>query len=363
MLDRTGRYLGRYAPWATGSHMIRAQHLIGASKWQEALAELRQSVANAPIDSKPLGKLGFTAAQTGNEALAEQVFTLTGQLGWRDTLTQLYYVKLGLNAGAWEVVGTRLDALLRVSPDLPLIAPLLQETLSTEEGIQALADKAKGNPPWIKSFATGISDLPVDVLNNRFEVIKRSGGVGLTCRDVTFFTNQLLAGGLVDQASSLWSIVCPPRTSLIYDGQLKRVMEPERQAEISRYQGFDWTVALRGDVEVAAVPDPDGPGALSLHNAASMRQAVLRQRIALPPGNYDLSWAMPGTPARSIKSVSITAGCQMDQSGAVPPKPIDGSNRLGVTFSVDPGCRLIMLTFWLAPQSEVTVADVKLTKN
>jgi len=319
-----------------------------------------RAVMSDPMDPVAIGVLGRARLAQGRQEAAEAAFRVSGMMGWRDVATQLFWIDRGLELGDANVAAERLDAIMRQFPDNVNRDALINDLTASPEGRTAVAQRFVLGAPWHAAFLTPREDTPADVLAERVDVIRRAPRHTFECSRIGWLTAALAKANLVDEAQEAWTRSCDAGTSLIHDGDFANLNLDDQ----SRSSIFDWRVPAAGDIEML-VNDPT-PGSAERRqidvqvNGASPKP-VLQQMIVLSPGRYRVSWRMPDASDVALRSLRVSLACNYDQSLAhAPERQADSKDRVGTVIDVDAACRMRSLLFWLSPDVEIHIADVKL---
>ncbi|WP_295531479.1 hypothetical protein [Novosphingobium sp. Chol11] len=291
----------------------------------------------------------------GDEAAAETAFRVSGELGWRDPNTQIYWMGKALEVGDTKVAAERLDALLRQFPNFEARDQLIAGLARNPDASTELAKRLKLAPSWTDLFASPPKDLPAAQVVWRAEVMRLVGRGVFECAKSTRLVNNLISLDLLRDATALWRANCLGPTSLIYDGGFEHIDTTEATG------GFDWQLSNRGDVDVQV--EEAAPGNRRLHvtvNAANT-VSILSQLVVRLPGHYRLSWNTPDTDAEAARALSISFDCKGSLGKAVQGQPTDAKNGYAIDFNADSACAASLLRFWLRPKVSVRLDDVRLS--
>jgi hypothetical protein len=342
-------------PYDIGASKSRAvQALIGDGP-ASAVPFIQRSIITDPLDSRIVGLLGRARLLAGDEAAAETAFRVSGELGWRDPNTQIYWMGKALEVGDTKVAAERLDALLRQFPSFEARDQLIAALAQSPDGKTELAKRLKLAPLWTGVFTSPSMDLPAEQIVWRGEVMRLVGSGVFECGQSARLVNDLIALNLLSDATSLWRTNCLGPTSLIYDGGFENIDITQR------ISGFDWRLSDRGDVEMQI--EEATPGNRRLQAAVNAANAVpiLSQLVVLKPGRYRLSWRMPDTGPDAARALSISFDCKGSLGKAVQGQPTDSKDGYAVDFNSDGACAAIQLKFWLRPKVSVRLDEVSLS--
>ena len=344
-------------PYDTGAARAKAILAFVKTGPGSAIGYARRSILTDPLSVQAVSILGRSELYAGHPDQATKAFEVAGQLGWRDPMTQIYWLDQAMISSDYRVAAERLDALLRQAPDDENGPKFLAIVSENPEGRSALANRLKLNPGWAETYVTDVKELQPEQLIQRVDVIQRTGSGIWDCRASTPIVQQLIASKMLAEAQSVWRLACPSSSSLVYDGSFEQVDTTKTTA------GFDWVLSNRGDAEIALGQDSKGHRVLSMAVNASIALPIVRQLLVLKPGSYRLTWRMPDTGANEARAMRVSLSCESDYAKAAP-GATDPAHVSGFVhdFIVDGQCPAPQLIFWLAPQAQVRLDDVALER-
>lgn len=340
-------------PYDTGASRAKAILAFVQTGPRSAYGYTHRAILSDPLSVQNVSILGRLQLYSGQPTNARKTFEVAGQLGWRDPMSQIYWLDQAMQLGDLKVAAERLDALLRQAPDSGNRDKFLAVVSASPEGRAALAERLKLSPVWAEPYLTSV-DIPPAQLSQRVDVARRVGRRIWTCAQTAPITQKLVDAKMLDQAQSIWRQNCISAGTLVYDGGFD-ALDTTRAT-----RGFDWQLSGRGDVAVRSIADQSGNRLMELEVESAQTQSVLKQLVVLKPGNYRLTWRTPDTSARSAMGLSVSLSCQASLADAVPGSPI-GDSKLGkrvYIFSVDAKCPARDLIFWLAPKVPIHLDDV-----
>lgn len=342
-------------PFDTGAARARAANAFVRSGPASAIPLARRAILSDPISVQAVSLLGRSELYAQQLPEAQKAFEVSGQLGWRDPMTQIYWLDQALQGNDYKVASERLDALLRQSPDDENRDRFLSVMAATPEGRAALAQRLKLAPQWARVMAVNISDLPDDQLQQRVDLMMRTGPGVWDCAATQMFAQKLINQGLLGEAQAVWRQNCSASNALVYDGRF------EHFDTLKATFGFDWQVSNRGDAEIAMVGEGTPDRSLALEVTATVTLPIVRQLVVLKPGRYRLTWRTPGTEPAVARALQVSLGCKSDLSLAVPGMPSAGKpDQWSQDFTLNAACPAQQLVFWLAPRARIRLGDVAL---
>ncbi|MBU6393169.1 MAG: hypothetical protein KGQ75_01205 [Sphingomonadales bacterium] len=342
-------------PYDTGAARAKAAIALLRSGPASATGYARRSILSDPISAQAVSLLGRSELLSHRMLDAHRAFQVSGQLGWRDSITQVYWLDQALQSQDYRVAAERLDALLRQSPDREERDRFLAAVAATPEGRDALARRLRLAPAWAATMITDVRGLPADQLLLRSDLMRRTGPRVWDCQTSERLSQQLIAMNLLQDAQSVWRLNCQSTTSLVYDGRFDDldVLKPAT--------AFNWQLSNRGDADIALLDNATGNRHLRLRSNATVTLPILRQLVVLGRGSYRLTWRTPNTTNKEANSLRVSMTCRPDLSGSVTGKLVDTKQQTwSADFIVDGECTAQQLVFWLLPRNSIELDDVML---
>lgn len=342
-------------PYDIGASSSHAAQALVAEGPASALYHIRRSIVTDPLNSRVVGFYGRAWLLSGNAIAAETAFRVSGELGWRDPNTQIYWMGKALQFGDAKVAAERLDALLRQFPNFEARDQLIATLLENPNGKAEFAKRLKLAPLWTGSFTNPSMDLPAAQIVRRAEVMQMVGRGVFDCAKSTQLVRTLISLDRLSYAMALWRTNCLGPTSLIYDGGFEKIDTTQTTG------GFDWQLSNRGDVDLQVEEAKSGNRQLQVTVNAANTVSVLSQLVVLTPGRYRLSWRMPNTDADAGRALSISFDCKGSLGKAVQAQPTDAKDGYAIDFDADGACAARQLQFWLRPNETVRLDEVRLS--
>lgn len=315
----------------------------------------RRGILSDPISAQAVSLLGRSQLYAGQPAAARATFEVSGRLGWRDAMTQLYWLDQAVQAGEMRVASERLDAILRQDPHFANRDRLLSIVSASPEGRAALATRLSLVPSWADDYVTEVKDLPANELSERANIMQLVKPGVWDCGAIAPMAQRMIDAGMLDAAQAVWRKNCSASDSLVYDGGFERLDTTKPSS------GFGWRLTNRGDVDLQLAQDSTGKHRLELDSGAPQSVPVFRQLVVLKPGRYRLTWRTPETDQKAAAGLAVSLSCEPNLRDAVQGTP-DPSVKDGhlQDFTVDSVCPVSQLVFWLAPRSQVRIDDIAL---
>lgn len=291
-----------------GDVAVARQALLALQRADLHAAETfaKQSVSASPMRQQNLGILGTAMQAGGDPKGAQAIFMAANQLGWRDALTQSYWLDWALKAGDVSQAAIRADALLRIgsmTDQMLDILPLLEEAPG---GRTVMATRLASDPPWSRTYIRGAALLDPETVASRTFILNQAGKAGLKadCAAVGETSRDLVSRGMGDAAAGLWFPLCRPDQ----DARKRIVDGGFEQAQTTPVTPFGWQLIRNGavDVRVVDAPPPGTGKALYVESTSPLQEPVARQFTLLRPGSYRLSWSATSSGTPGSGQVSIT---------------------------------------------------------
>ena len=337
-----------------------ARQALAAHRPDQAEIWARRAVTAEPLDPGSAALLGAALYAQGHLARADDAFVVAGRLGWREPITQLYWMQIALNRGATEIAAQRLDAVLRQMPGFPQGDQLLGQFTNSEAGRRALAARLARRPAWLTTFIKPTARIDPGQLRERASVLGLLAPQALNCGEVATLIDRLVQQGEVGQGLKMWRSACfvERAPGLMPDPGFAGATLGEQRTL------FDWNFPADANLSVELLPGAGGTQKLRARVTAASSRAVTQQLLALPPGGYRLSWSANDDSGAPAARFAASLGCGTPQAGGTPATLVDLQQaRFSVDLNADPGCPGQLLVLWLAPGSEVTLKDLQLTRR
>lgn len=328
--------------FAAEAHRAMAARALRSGK-AEALTAAQGAVAADPVDPHSAALLGGASLLSGQPKQADLSFRVAAQLGWRDPMTQLYFMNQALRSGDTDLAALRLDALLRQNPLLPVRDMVLSKFEGSSQGRRALSRRLALRPPWTSEFMGKEGSLPLSVMRKRAAIVANVPGKRWGCDAVAPLVRSLVQGGDTAAAKRLWIAHCPDASPGIADPAFSR-LSASRPAT-----PFDWNLVGGGDIAVLPAAAKQAGLIATVSGAASRR--IAWQMLTLPAGTYwlrGIARVLPGTRAGAL---TFSLSCD---PGERRPLPINYSNdgHFNARIEVDRTCAGQYFTVWLAPVTQ-----------
>jgi hypothetical protein len=269
---------------------------------RHAIEMLTQSSGNAQIgrtqatrlllnngpDSALLSALGVAADRQGHKDSVARFMVLSGQLSWRDLLSDVWLLQHDFAVSDFDGALQRADALLRIKPDLgPNIYPVLITASADPRVSQAIGKRLAYNPNWRGAFLTALTGKAAPPV--AYAVLQRlqSTPAPVTLTEASGYIQHLVDQKQYDQAFLGMMLFLPQRQQAAYSNLFNGKFD-----DIAGIAPFDWTLHTVSGASVSIEPRPDNPKNRALHVLAdgnTTTDPIVYQDLVLPPGSYALS--------------------------------------------------------------------------
>lgn len=273
----------------------------------------RTAIERDPIDARTTSLWAQAAYLTGQYGEAREGFVVSGGLGWRDTVSQLYWFQDALGRGDRVTASVRLDALLRQAPRYPQRAQLLALMESDSQGRTEIAKRLALGPAWAELYFSEVYRLGPASLSSRAAVALAVVGKGApeSCNLVAPLVGALVARGMFAEGYRVFGAACGKAgiVATPHDGDFEL-------SDIGTAKTpFNWAYRASGSIGLSLGKAPGFRGqALRVESVSLTRATFLAQRLWLVPGRHFLSWRaldQNGEPGASIKPVISCEGSRV----------------------------------------------------
>lgn len=355
-LDRLSLHMPTVArfvpdPLAAEAHRAIASQALRDLDGAPAVQAARKAVAADPADPRSAALLGAANLQSARFSDADRAFRVAARLGWRDPLTQLYFMNRALRGGDFALAALRLDAVLRQDPQFPARDIVLAQFAASGQGRKALAHRLSLRPSWVGQFMGSDSRLGLSELRKRAEIVAAVPGEHWGCDAVAPLVNRMINGGDARAAKRLWTVHCPDASHTIADPDFSRLRQNRTLTP------FDWNPVGGGDVALA-VTGTGGGMVVRVSGAAS--RMIAWQMLTLPPGAYLLRWTAQSRDLGEAQALSLSLACRPGERSPLRAHQ-SAEGQFAAEFQVAANCPEQYLSLWLAPaQTDVRIERIEL---
>ncbi len=302
---------GLFADASLGSAAIRH---IANENFVMAEEVATKALVRSPLEPGRSGALGTARLALGKYGPADQAFRVSGQLGWRDPLTQLYWQRSALARGEYDVAAERLDALLRDNPAQARSPELFMGLTDTAEGQRALARRLALSPGWAGAYFLPSPEASVGELRARAAVLEQLDDQPvLGCKGGAPLADRMVRSGEPALGARIWREQCPEADDgLLFDPGLSR-------KGARRLSPFAWETYA----EIAS----GGDQGVVLNIPVSFTRRFARQLVVLEPDSYVLAWDAVDENGEPSDRIAVSFGCTPDT-----PVQLSSARRRGATF-------------------------------
>ena len=300
----------RLWPFGAGHARAAARSALYANKPVAAREAARDAVRRDPFDAEAIGLLGEAARQSHDMAAANRAFAVGARLGWREPLTQAYWLDASLARGDVHAAADHLDAILRQAPEYAGRNLLLAPFDATLGGRRELAARLALRPAWAQAYFGDTAGPEAGDPLARGEVAELLAGRGLRdCALIAPVIDGLVRHGHRD-AVRLRLRHCGGSGAgqglVPVDGRFA-LANPAHPPTV-----LDWHFTSEGAISVAVQPRSGIPGrALVIDNAGSATLAVAEQPLLLPAGDYLISWRARDAAGAPSAAIEVALTCDV----------------------------------------------------
>lgn len=276
------------APFRSRADAVAANAALARQDADAVIDYAAKAVRSAPLDADAIALLATGYAIAGRDDDADAAFRAAAGMGWRNPLTQFYWIDESFVAGRPDLAAARADALLRGDPSRQDAGAILGQFETGEDRQAALAERLAERPNWSIEFLSP-GDLPPESLSARAAVLASDaiGAEPLGCGAVARLASAVAMRVGPDQAEAILGRHCPGAESLngLRDSQFASLDTPNRESPLG------WQRVESGSVS-ASRSMRGGSTAIALTNYTPTPRPVLRQAVWLEPGEVSFSWAV-----------------------------------------------------------------------
>ena len=329
-----------------------AAALIARQEYSAALPLAQDAVATLPLNPRSTGLLGAALLGTNQPQAADAAYRVAGQLGWREPLTQSYWIQVAMATGDWAIAAQRLDALFRTRPLLAGRAEVSRPMEMLPEGRAAIARRLADRPGWKAIYFNPSSDIGAEGLQARAQIFAATPvQTGERCDIAGRFARLLVANDQIATAREVWRSQCDlAERSALFDGDF-------RAAKSGNASPFGWEYLPDGSVNVSK----QGGGGVQVGTSASFPRQFARQLLAAAPGKWQLEWqeAGSGSDNRIVPSLDCRNGAP--RPGAVSSV---GEGAFSASIVIPERCDTPWLNLFVSPGAErVALKRMRLTRT
>ncbi len=280
-----------------------------------------ENLLQEPFSPNSLKNLSLLSNLGANNELQEQLTVQIAKFSRRNVAAQVGTINILLARRRFGDALIEVDALLRARPKMiGVILPALSALASDKDGVIAVANTLKSEPPWradflqyvIKNDADG--NAPLMLLN----AIRSSKG-NVKSEELAWLIGKLIFGKKIEKAYFIWLDFLPAEdlryVETLFDGGFER--EPKNLY-------FDWTIVPRNNAKIFI---DFRPGTVSNRSLAidffedKGFFSNVSQLTQISPGKYQVSFEFMAQNLKSeqglIWKVSCVDGAELGISEAL----------------------------------------------
>ena len=270
---------------------------LAGKRYDEAEAYARQSLARSRLNVVALRVAGL--AREGRNAEDERAagfMALAGQLGWRDTPTQVWYVNTASAIGEYEIAMQRADALLRRQEYPGQILAFVRAAGAIDQARPSVLARLVENPAWRPRLFLDAATMSEDQHQGLTALIAalRHSPAPVRREEIAPYLDGLVRARDPGRAYQVWTTA--------FGGKNQGWPRDPQFREAAALSGtvatalpFDWQI--QPPPGVTARFDPQG--GLTLDLGARRRGDVAQQLMRLAPGAYRFEATLAGSQARA----------------------------------------------------------------
>lgn len=274
---------------------------------QQAIANLAgRAMIGDPLSAVPLRVFALIAEANGDDHRADSLMRMAAARSLRDVRSQIWLADYQLLNGNYSEAFERIDALLRVWPELgdtlfPVLTGLAIQPESSDVVISALQE----NPPWRRNF---FAMMPKSLAEpSKLSAVYSSlmkGSTPPTTEEVRPYLQVLIEHGEAPLAYAVWQESLPPERR-----SLASVTNGEFDHAISN-SGFDWRLESIRGAQAKVVSVGNGGQALKVefYNTRVPFRHV-SQVLLLAPGTYRLLGRSKANHLQNERGLQWTVSC------------------------------------------------------
>ena len=317
---------------------------IGDADPQRAASLARLALRHAPLDVQALSTLALALEKQGDEQAATAMMNAAASAGWWDDATQIWLFDRARDVGRYDIALERADALLRRERLEDALFPLLLEIAQDPRAAAALVTRLEERPSWRSDFLDWTDDQDTTdprELDRLWQMLARSSAPP-SRREATVHVAGLIRNHRYAPARQLWlrSIGANDAQSL-FDGDFTRAYNPPQEGYASP---FEWNFSEDPGATSAIDQPPLAFSGVAMNVTVDpgFSGTVARQLVVLPPGTYQLSYAVSRVENADPGATSWSARCVNSQhalDATALLQPSGGRwDRAAFRFEVPPDC-------------------------
>ena len=324
---------------------LLAEEQLADKNVAAAVSSSRQALDRTPLAAVAVRSLA-RSLDSVTPAGGERAWQVASTMGWRDPPTQLWALLRALSNGQADIFVMRADALMRTETDDARMIPVIRQALIQPQIRQAFLQRIALDPQWRKRLFVADRPLAGRELEGTLLALRDLGRTSARPRraELRDTIGGLIAEGRFSEALALdreFVKRTQDQGSLIDDGGFE--LRNDYRKDVTP---FDWTIVK------SAILDQSGGRKSMLLTRDERRSPRVRRFIALPAGQYRISYLMNGEPD-SAKSLGVRIRCAGARNDLAmsPREPLAGRGweKRAFPFAVPSGCPLTLVELTVLP--------------
>jgi tetratricopeptide (TPR) repeat protein len=327
-----------------------AEKCVSRKQWPEAREYALKALKANKLDGRALRVLGQVAEHQGDEKRAAELFNKAVALSPRDLPSHVWLLEYSLRNRQAKPAAEHLDALLRVAPELANVLLPQAAALAVNPAAQdAVLGQLALNPPWRRHLlmALAASGYSADQIVPVY--VKLNAQSKLEPGDYLPLIDRLNKEGRYPQAYLTWANLIPEKQRKylgnVFDGGFELPLEEQVGA-------YGWLMQPVDGAQAQLYSTSGTLGENSFYLEFEGRRtpyAHLSQMLALPPGQWRLSFRAKADRLDSVRGLVWRIICQADGSTLAETEPMRGRfdwREFTQTFEIAEACagqRLILM--------------------
>ena len=292
-----------------------AEKCVSLKQWPEAREYALKALKANKLDGRALRVLGQVAEHQGDEKRAAELFIKAVALSPRDLPSHVWLLEYSLRSRQAKPAAEHLDALLRVAPELANVLLPQAAALAVNPAAQdAVLGQLALNPPWRRHLlmALAASGYSADQIVPVY--VKLNAQSKLEPGDYLPLIDRLNKEGRYPQAYLTWANLIPEKQRKylgnVFDGGFELPLEEQVGA-------YGWLMQPVDGAQAQLYSTSGTLGENSFYLEFEGRRtpyAHLSQMLALPPGQWRLSFRAKADRLDSVRGLVWRIICQADGS-------------------------------------------------
>ena len=338
---------GAVAARATSDALAAAgDKALQAKLYAVAEAYGGQSLDRSLFNVVALRVIGLSReARNADDPKAGGYMALAGQLGWRDTPTQLWYVNTASQLGDYEIAMQRADALLRRREFAGDVMAFVRGAAVDPKARASILARLVENPGWRDRLFLDGKTMPEQQKQGLETLIAalRQSSAPVTREEIAPYLDGLIRGGDPGRAWQVWAMAFGGKQSGSQGGNQgvwPRDPDFREAAALSSTAAtalpFDWAIEAPAGVTTRF----GSAGSLILDIDSRRRGQVAQQFMRLAPGAWHFEAVLDGTVPRADSLLEWTIACHPSridvESGPIRTATAGGKTVMSFDFSISP---------------------------